>query len=140
MFSGLLVFRNCGWENMSPTMFAKQCFREECLRKFLLLSAWCIHLQKTWLGNNISGLPISQKQIWEIMSPLKFFLYCPGRKKRIEQIKHSYQSLHHVHSSLSHCTHLSKNIDRIDDTFLQFIKDRIYSKEDASSANTSTRK
>ena len=56
------------------------------------------------------------------------------------KIKHSYQSLHHVHSTLSHCTHLSKNIDRIDGTFLEFIKDRIYSKEDASSANTSTRK
>jgi hypothetical protein len=33
MFSGLLVFRNRGWENISPKMFAKQCFREECLRK-----------------------------------------------------------------------------------------------------------
>jgi hypothetical protein len=68
------------------------------------------------------------------------FLTLPRAYKNVgEKVKYSYQSLHHIHSSLSHFTHLSKNIDRIDDTFLKFIKDRIYSKEDASSANTSTR-
>jgi hypothetical protein len=128
LFSGIMAGKTC--KCLQGSMFAKECF-------------YCYlvcHLQKTCIGNNVSGMSIFQKQIWEIMSPLKFFLYCPGHKKRSEQIKHSYQSLHHVHSSLSHRTHLSKNIDRIDDTFLKFIKDRIYSKEDASSANTSTRK
>ena len=34
-----------------------------------------VHIEKTCLGNNVSSLSIFQKQVWEIMSPLKFFLY-----------------------------------------------------------------
>ena len=163
--------KQCMLVHLSGNMTRKQCFRvclfsgmfvfrhvvrvrDTWLRKNISVVIWCVHLQKTWLGNtvscvvqiqktwlgnNLSGLSIFQKQVWEIMSPLNFFLFCPGHKKRSEQIKHSYQSLHHVHSSLSHRTHLSKNIDRIDDTFLEFIKNCIYGKEDASSTNTSTR-
>ena len=50
----------------------------------------------------------------------------------------SYHSLHHVHSSFSHCRNFSKNIDSIDDTLFKFSKDDINSKEDPSSTNTST--
>ena len=52
---------------------------------------------------------------------------------------HAYQSLHHVHSSFSHSTHFPKNINRVDNAFLKLIKNRIYSKKDSSSPNTSTK-
>ena len=54
------------------------------------------------------------------------------------KIYYAYQSLHHIHPSFSHCTHFSKNINRVDDTFLEFIKDHVYAKKHSSSANTST--
>ena len=53
---------------------------------------------------------------------------------------YSYHSLHHVHSSFSHCRNFSKNIDSIDDTLFEFSKDDINGKEDSSSTNTSTNK
>ena len=49
-----------------------------------------------------------------------------------------YQSLHHIHSSFSHRTYFTKNINRVDDAFLEFIQDHVNGKKDASSANTST--
>ena len=51
----------------------------------------------------------------------------------------SYQSLDHLHSSFSHCTDFSKNVNGIDDTIIDFIKDCINSKEDTCPANTSTK-
>ncbi len=52
----------------------------------------------------------------------------------------TYQCLHHIPSSLPECRHLTKYVDRIDDPFLEFIKDNINSKEYASPAYTSTEK
>ena len=66
--------------------------------------------------------------------------YHAMRTLSCEVKKKSYHSLHHVHSSFSHCRNFSKNIDRTDDTFFKFLKNCINSKEDTSSANTSAAK